>query len=246
MSAITQIASRGHRPPLIKAVIMGLLGYASFSFFYFKSLNGMAAGTAVVILFLYPIFVYLMELIQARAVPSRKMMSVLGCSVLGVFLLVNGEIHVSNGEALIAGFTASALYGTYVFLSSKYARDLEPFFSTCIIQMSAGLCLCILSGLAPVKLGTIFLENMDLFLGLSFVSSILPMILFMLAAQKITSFELSVLNVTEPFFGVVFSAVLLKEKLTVMQLAGAVMVLIVSVYVSQVKGVGIFSEADRQ
>ena len=223
------------RSQFLKSVLMGVLGYASFSFFYFKSLGGMAAGTAVVILFLYPVFVYLFELIQARQWPALKMIAVLIVSLGGVFLLVNGELNIERPQAFLYGFLASLLYGTYVFLSAKYAKGLEPYFSTSLIQISAGLCLCFLAPLGPVNLFHLFLDHWDLFLGLSFISSILPMTLFLLAAQKITSFELSVLNVTEPLFGIIFSAVLLGETLTALQLLGAVLVLAVSVEVSRAK-----------
>lgn len=223
------------RDQFLKSVSMGVLGYASFSFFYFKSLGGMSAGTAVVILFLYPLFVYLLELVQARSAPSVKMVGVLLVSLFGVFLLVNGELDIEQPQAFLFGLTASLLYGVYVFLSAKYAKELEPYFSTSIIQVSAGLCLCFLAPLGQSELWGLFLQNWDLFLGLSFVSSILPMTLFLLAAQKISSFELSVLNVTEPLFGIVFSALLLGEKLTLIQLVGAILVLAVSVEVSRTK-----------
>ncbi len=218
-----------------KSVLMGILGYASFSFFYFKSLGGMGAGTAVVILFLYPFFVYLFEMIQARSAPSKKMVAILFVSLGGVFLLVNGELDIARPQAFLFGLTASILYGTYVFLSAKYAKGLEPYFSTCIIQLSAGLCLCLFAPIKTDELFHLWTQNWDLFLGLSVVSSIFPMTLFLLAAQKISSFELSVLNVTEPLFGIVFSAVLLGEKLTFTQIIGAFVVLIISIQVSRAK-----------
>lgn len=218
-----------------KAFLMGMLGYASFSFFYFKSLGGLSAGTAVVILFLYPLFVYFLELVQHRSLPTLKMLLVLFCCVSGVFLLVNGDLQVSDAKALWYGLTASLLYGIYVFLSAKYAVDLEPFLTTSVIQISAGICLCVLSQVSPPKLLEMFTGNVDLFVGLSFLSSILPMTLFLLAAQKLNSFELSVLNVTEPLFGILFSVLLLKEKLSLMQVIGAMVVLLVSIYVSRLK-----------
>jgi drug/metabolite transporter (DMT)-like permease len=143
-----------------------------------------------------------------------------------MYLLVAGEWKIEGAKYFISGLGAAFFYSFYIIVSRKYLERVPAFSSSLYVQIGAGsiLSLIYFSNLdRPIYL----LQNHFLFLFImAFVCSFLAMSLFLSGLQKISSSETSILSTTEPISGVIIAYFFLGEKLSLLQVSGAILILI--------------------
>ena len=93
------------------------------------------------------------------------------------------------------------------------------------VQIGAGAILSIINFEDLKKPIMLVSQHPILIIGMAFICSYLAMTLFLAGLRRISSSEASTLSTTEPLFGVLIAALFLKEKLSVVQISGGVLIL---------------------
>ncbi len=211
----------------LRCVVLGVMGYALFSSLFFYTLTGASASVTVLLLFLYPVFVAL----GAALFLGERMRAVqwvsLPLSLLGLFLLVSGDLEIHRLLAVLTGLGSAFFYAAYVLASRKWLVEVEPMGAVVVIQASAGVALALLAfhGQPLSRWTEILRVAPGPVLGAAWLGSVLAMSLFLSGLKKVGSVDASLLTFTEPLTGVVLAALFLGERLGFTQWVGAVLVL---------------------
>lgn len=204
-----------------RCAILGIGGYAVFSSFFFMALSGLSASLTVLLLYTFPVIVSIGAWILFREQLSRAEIVALPITLLGLGLLVWGEIEVRSTGAVLLGILSAVFYSAYILTSSRWTRGTNAFSACFYIMLFAGL------ALSAVHIRRLP-DQLDVWLvvaAASFISSVLAMGLFLAALQKLKNSEVSLLSTAEPVTGVFLAAVLLGERMLPPQILGGSLVL---------------------
>lgn len=205
---------------------LGIFGYAVFSTLYFKSIEGISVALAALLLFTFPIFVSLgSHFILKERMPRRQIVSlVLACA--GLVVLLWGPLVVHSLSSVIFAITAALAYSVYVLVSGRFQQKVPPLTSSLYVTISAGIALFIFHQPSFARVPQLTLHQHLIILGISVVSTIGPLTLFLAGLQKLSSAKASIIVMIEPVVAALAAWVLLNEQLTPQQLVGGGVVLL--------------------
>lgn len=213
---------RGER---IWSVVLGVLGYAVFSYCYFRALSGLSASLTVLLLYMYPAIVpVLAHTFLKEYIPSTRRWA-LPLAMAGLVMLVWGDFQIHEARALIFGLGSAFFYSIYIICSRKFLKETDSIVSIAHVQLAAGLTLGAFHWRDPERLYSLMSVAWPSILGLSVICSIFAMSFFLSGLKKLRSWEASILSTAEPVTAIVLAYLLLGERLTALQGGGAVLVL---------------------
>lgn len=207
------------------SLMLGVLGYAVFSSFYFLALSRISASMTVILLYTYPVLVaiggaiFFKEHIPSSRVPAIPM------AFLGMVFLVWQDFQIGQPIGLIFGLCSALFYSVYILLSSHWLKGVDPFASTFWIQLGAGLTLLLVGFETPSRVVDVITNAWPLIFMIAFVCSVLAMSLFLSGLLRVKSWEASLLSMAEPITGVAVGILFLNEHLSGAQWVGVALVL---------------------
>lgn len=214
------------------SIILGVLGYAVFSYCYFVALKGLSASLTVLLLYLYPVMVPVFARFVLKEHIPRSRLFLLPLAMAGLAMLVWGDFYVTDATALAYGFGSALFYALYIIVSRKKLEGADTLVSTAHVQLAAGLTLGAFHWREPERLAGVIAVAWPYILGLAVICSILAMSLFLMGLMRLKSWEASILSTAEPVTGIAFAYLVLGERLTTLQTCGAALVLAVLLMIS--------------
>lgn len=207
------------------SIMLGVLGYAVFSSFYFLALGRISASMTVILLYTYPVLVaiggaiFFKEHIPASRLPAIPM------AFLGMVFLVWQDFQIGQPIGLIFGLCSALFYSVYILVSSHWLKGIDAMTLTFWIQFGAGLTLLFVGFQVPGRVADVIATAWPLILMIAFVCSVLAMSLFLSGLLKVKSWEASLLSMAEPITGVAVGILFLNETLSGAQWVGVALVL---------------------
>lgn len=197
---------------VVPALLLGALGYASTTAFYFPSLRYLPAAVASFLLYLSPVLVALLSWILLRERLGWTGMAALGLALAGLAVLASGAATgaLSPLGVLLAAGSAVAFAVTTV-LSRPVAQRM-PW-----ARLSLGVCLGAFASYLTFSLATRQLEVPASARGALYAVAIgvlatgLPLSLFMAALARIPAAQASVVSTLEPVSTLLLAAVFISE-----------------------------------
>lgn len=220
---------------LLICILLGILGYAVFSSLYFISFQYLSVGVAAMLLFTFPMFVFLGSVLFLKHPFDKKVVVALLIALLGLFLLLKDEFEIKNALGVYAGLGAAICYSGYVILSDRFQKDIHPLTSSFYVMLSAGISLSILH---QPNLGQFFGENwshVKLFIGLSVIGTIAPLSLFLAGLQRIPGPQASILVMIEPITATFLAFLIFSEVMSLWQLIGIGLVVLADIIIVKSK-----------
>lgn len=207
------------------SLALGGFGYAFFSSLYFMALQGVSASLTVLLLYIYPIFVFIISVLFLKEKLQGRSLLALALSLIGLMGLVWGEWSISDHKYILYGLSAAFFYALYVVISGIVLKNKNSVSTSFYTQVGAGLVLWLIH-FQDIQRPITLMQNHSLFLiAMAFICSVLAMTLFLLGLQKVRSSEASLLSLSEPFFGVLVAAIFLNESLQWVQILGGALVI---------------------
>lgn len=206
------------------SLLLGIIGYAVFSGFYFLALERISASMTVILLYTYPVLVAAGGVIFFRdRIPMAKLPA-LPLAFGGLLCLVWTDFQVGQPIGLIFGLLAALFYTIYILVSSRWLQNVNAMASTFWIQLGAGVVLFIGSFSSIERTVGVLSRGWVEILLIAFFCSVLAMWLFLSGLLKVKSWEASLLSMAEPITGVALGVLVLGDRMSNLQWLGAVMV----------------------
>lgn len=216
-----------NRTSVIMYIISGaLIGMAWVALFYGYTHTTIAS--AVIIYNMCPVYVMLVAPFVLKEKRSRIQTVVILLSLVGLILIV-GAPGVSEGDLMgkMMSGVSGLLYAVIVIMNRKIKVKLSSNIATAIQMMSASLMLL------PFVLNSGFvasfaaLDNYAVILTiiLGIVHTGVAYSLYFSTYHQMKSIDIVVYSYLEPVFGLLFGVVFLREPLTLLQVAGGILIL---------------------
>jgi drug/metabolite transporter (DMT)-like permease len=205
---------------------LGIVGYALFSFFFFRSLMDLSSALSVLLLYQYPWIVAIAGSLFLGEKIFPKQWLLFPLLILGLGFVIGFDYEVRSVTGLFYGFGAAVFYSAYILIARGALKNVPALPAVAWIQLFAGLVLfaihfqdrdrvieVITVGAWPLGLTILF-------------PTVLAMSLFIIGLQKLKGWEVSILSTLEPLTTIVLGAWFLKESLSPLQSLGCIMLML--------------------
>jgi drug/metabolite transporter (DMT)-like permease len=204
---------------------LGVAGYAVFSTMYFQAIQGVSVAVAAMLLFTFPIFVNVGAFLFLKERLHLKQWMSLAMAIMGLLLLLWGDLTVEKVSAIFWGVGAAITYAVYVLVSGELQRNVKPLSSSVYVITAAAFALL---GYHQPNLGRLSQLGQQEWLcifGIATIGTIMPLTLFLSGMQKITSSKASIIVMIEPVTAAIAGWLIVGESLAPRQVMGAVIVI---------------------
>lgn len=227
MLAVIRPRWRGRSPQDWVTVVLFAAALTAMNLCFYASLQRLPIGVAVTIEFLGPLLL--------AAATSRR-----GRDVLAVILALAGVVLISEAATVpwaqmdLAGIglaaAAGGFWACYIVLSGRTGTRFEGLDGMAITLTIASVAML---PLGVVQAGTSLLEGEVILrgLGIALLSSAIPYSLELLALRRLSAGVFGVLLSLEPAAAALAGLLVLSQTLTLVQVAGMVMVVCASIAV---------------
>jgi drug/metabolite transporter (DMT)-like permease len=220
-------ALRGlRRGPVLAALGMGAVGYATQSGLFFSALERMDASLLALILYVYPALVLVAAMALGRERASARRVAALVIALAGTTLVLAGAASGSlDALGTLMGFGAAVAYTIYILTGDRVGAGVPPLALGALVCTGATCTFALASVFRGwPELG--FGAEGWLWLGaIALVSTVGAIVTFFAGLARVGPSAASILSTLEPVVTVGLAAAAFGESLAPVQLLGGALVL---------------------
>jgi drug/metabolite transporter (DMT)-like permease len=211
-------------------VFFGFIGYYLASYFDFLGLKYIKAGLERIILFIYPTLVLIIgKLFLKEHISSKQIVAIL-ITYLGVIITFWGELQYNNDHVVLGGlliFLSALTYASYLVGSGWLIPKFGVLTFTSYAMLVSTVCV-IIHYLIVVRTSIFEYQYQVYVLGflMAIFSTVIPSFLVSLAIKKLGASNFSILGSIGPISTIILAYFFLGERLTYLQILGAIIVII--------------------
>lgn len=202
---------------------LGLFVYSLGAHFYFQAAERIGSGLAMVIFFIFPLFVILLSWVIDKHTIGKGTIASVSIILIGLGLLADYEQANINFLGLVLALLSGVGYAVYVYISKRI--KVPPILSTFILCLGSAILFFFLS--LYQNNGQIVSLPSSWFsaIVLGIICTLLPILLLLKAMETITATKASILGVLEPLATIVIGILFLDETISLRQWMGTGIVL---------------------
>ena len=210
-----------------KIMIIGILGTFLYNLFLYLGINTLQASQAFIINYLWPIMTVIFAcLILKEKITIRKIIAII-ISFVGVIIVSSNGNLLNIDKSSIIGtiycILAAISYGLFSVLNKK--QSYNKYTSMMLFYLTS-FCISLVYILAAKK---VFVPEMNQFLGLIWIGIFTSAIAFTswaIALEKGDTAKISNIAYITPFLSLVWTSMILKEKLCIYSVLGLVIIIL--------------------
>ncbi|WP_431902853.1 DMT family transporter [Nonomuraea sp. bgisy101] len=207
---------------LLTAVGLGGIGYAVQALCYFGAVARIDASLAALLLYTFPALVTALAVALRRESLDRRKLAALGCSAVGLVLLLGlGGVSEGGTTGVLLALGAAVAYSLYLTVADGLPADVDVYLLSAIVCTAAAITMGFAGGFQLP--GTAEGWMWTGLLGL--VSTVLAMATLFVGVRLLGAPTAAILSCAEPVVTLASTSVVYGESLTPGQLAGGVAVL---------------------
>lgn len=211
-------------------VFFGFVGYYLASYFDFVGLTYIKASLERIILFLYPTIVLLLNRLFLKQPITKTQAGAIGLTYLGIVIAFSNEVAISGTDTYLGGFfilLSAITYASYLVGSGW----LIPKFGVVKFTAYAMLvsCICVFvhySIISKVNLFSFSWEVYTLGFLIAVFATVIPSFLVSISIKMISSSNFAIVAGIGPISTIILATIFLNETLTLLQLIGALVVIV--------------------
>ena len=217
------------RRDLWAVIFLGFLGYYLASFLDFLGLQYISAGTGRLVLFLYPtVTVLLSALFLGKRVTSRDFIALV-VSYAGLALVLSHAFGGENRDLLLGAmlvFSSAVCYAVYLVTSSQVVQRIGSMrFSAYATSVACVLCILQFLLLRPWSALDLPPQVYGFAAAMGILCTVLPVFMTSEALKRIGANHVAIIGAAGPATTIFLGWVGLEETMTLLQIAGAALVL---------------------
>src|SRR5215211_3093093 len=208
---------------LLQLIGMGALGYVGQSFSYLTAIKYASAGLVALLLYLYPMFVFVLSVIVLREKITRIKVAALILALIGTALTVDpagGQL-----QGILLAICAALIYSVYIIIGTNVMKHVSPVQSSMVIFASAGVVygtLMVVNGVHLPNSGSGWLG----IAGIVWIATVIPVVAFLAGLERIGPTNAAMLSTLEPAVTVLLAAWIFDERLKTIAMLGGGLILI--------------------
>ena len=214
---------------LLAASGLGFLGYYLGSFLDLLGLQYVSAGLERMILFLYPTIVVLLSALIYRKAVGKKQLLALSLSYGGIFLAFMHDASFNEKNILLGGLLVlgnGLAFACYLLGGGVVISKIGATRFTAVAMTSA----CMASVLQfvllrPLAVLAMPLKIYEVALAMAIFSTVLPAFLLSAGIRRIGPERAALVGAAGPVMTIIFAYYLLGEPVSLLQIAGSILVL---------------------
>ena len=225
---------RGEKFPIGKILLaligMGAIGYVGQSFSYLSAIKYASAGLVALLLYLYPMFVFILSVVFLHEKLTGMKVVALVLALVGTALIVDPK----GGQPLgiLFSLAAALIYSGYIIVGTNVMKHVSPVQSSVVIFASAGLVYGILMSIN----GPHFPSTTSGWLhiaGIVLVATVIPVVAFLAGLERIGPTHSAMLSTLEPVVTVLLAAWFFGEKLAWVVILGGGLILMAVIFLTR-------------
>jgi drug/metabolite transporter (DMT)-like permease len=208
---------------LLQLIGMGALGYVGQSFSFLSAIKYASAGLVALLLYLYPLFVFILSAIILREKVTWVKVVALILALLGTALTVDP----AGGQliGILLAICAALVYSIYIIVGTNVMKHVSAIQSSLVIFASAGTVYGILMAANGVHFPTTNSGWLGI-AGIVLVATVIPVTTFLAGLERIGPTNASMLSTLEPVVTVLLAGLLFGERLEPITILGGVLILV--------------------
>lgn len=215
---------------LAQLIGMGALGYAGQSFSYLSAIKYASAGLVALLLYLYPMFVFILSVIFLREKVTWPKALALTLAIAGAALTANPQ----GGQMLgiFYAILAAVIYSVYIIVGAGVMKQVSAIQSSLVIFTSAAA----VYGTLTLVNGAHFPQSSSgwwSLAGIVIVATVIPVAAFLAGLERIGPTNASLLSTLEPVVTVLLAAWLFGERLEALAIIGGALILVAVVVLTR-------------
>ena len=211
--------------PLLIALALGGLGYATQSGLYFLGLEFMTAGLVAVVLYTYPAFVVLIAVTAIGERVTREMVLALALSLSGIALVSGATPAGASIVGVVVVLGAALAYSFYITVSRAVLRTVDPLvLSAHVLPAAGGTFLVVGSATGDLAVPTAPTPLLIL-LSIAVLATAVPVVTFFAGLELVGASRAGIVSTAEPPVTVALGALLFAEPVGVATVLGGLSIL---------------------
>lgn len=217
-------------------VFFGFVGYYLASYFDFVGLTFIKASLERIILFLYPTIVLLLNKFFLKQPITKIQAGAIGLTYLGIVIAFFDEVSISGSDTYLGGFfilLSAITYASYLVGSGWLIPKFGVMKFTAYAMIVS--CVCVFIHYSIISEVSIFSFSWEVYvLGflIAVFATVIPSFLVSASIKMISSSNFAIVAGIGPISTIILAAIFLNERLTLLQLFGALIVIIGILFVS--------------
>ncbi len=208
---------------LLQLIGMGALGYVGQSFSYLSAIKYASAGLVALLLYLYPMFVFILSAIVLREKVTWLKVVALLLALVGTALTVDPAGGQLPG--ILLAISAALIYSLYIIVGTNVMKHVSAIQSSLMIFASAGA----VYGILMAANGAHFPSSSSGWLGISgivLIATVIPVATFLAGLERIGPTNASMLSTLEPVVTVLLAGLIFGERLETITILGGSLILV--------------------
>ena len=227
---------------LLQLIGMGALGYVGQSFSYLTAINYASAGLVALLLYLYPMFVFILSLIVFHEKVTWIKIVAIILALIGTALTVDPAGGHSYG--ILLAIAAALIYSVYIIVGTNVMKHVSAVQSSLVIFASAGAVYGILASVTGVHLPSTNSGWLSI-VGIVLIATVIPVVAFLAGLERIGPTNAAMLSTLEPVVTVLLAVWFFGERLQSIILLGGGLILIAVIMLTRGE-VGEIKESARK
>jgi drug/metabolite transporter (DMT)-like permease len=215
---------------LLELIGMGAIGYAGQSFSFLSAIKYASAGLVALLLYLYPMFVFMLSVIVLREKITWIKVIAIILALLGTALTVDP----AGGQliGILLAISSALIYSVYIIVGTNVMKHVSAVQSSLVIFASAAVVYGILMGIN----GAHFPATSTGWLGIAgivLIATVIPVATFLAGLERIGPTNASLLSTIEPVVTVLLAWLLFGERLQSITVFGGSLILVAVVLLTR-------------
>jgi len=208
---------------LLQLIGMGALGYVGQSFSYLTAIKYASAGLVALLLYLYPMFVFVLSIVVLHERVTWIKVAALVLALTGTALTVDpagGQI-----QGILLAICAALIYSVYIIVGTNVIQHVSPVQSSMVIFASAGAVYGSLMAVNGVHLPASGNGWLGI-VGIVLIATVIPVATFLAGLERIGPTNAAMLSTLEPVVTVLLAAWIFTERLGPIVMFGGTLILV--------------------
>jgi drug/metabolite transporter (DMT)-like permease len=207
---------------LLQLIGMGALGYAGQAFSFLSAVKYASAGLVALLLYLYPMFVFVLSVIILREKVTWIKVLALILALIGTALTVDPAGGQLAG--ILFAILSAVIYSVYIIVGTDVMKHVSAVQSSLVIFASAAA----VYGMLVAVNGAYIPRTSAGWLGVAgivLVATVIPVTTFLAGLERIGPTHASLLSTLEPVVTVLLAGLLFGERLATLTILGGSFIL---------------------